>query len=51
VVVLGTVAGQEKYRRRGDALGEDVEDGLRFEIHPVKVLNNETEPFGLARRQ
>src|SRR4029453_3234533 len=53
VPVLGTVVDEEQEARRGQALDEAIEQGLRLAVDPVQVLEDHhpSRDFALAQQQ
>ena len=48
VPVLGPIADEQQEARRRQALDQPVEEGLRFAVHPVKVLHDQDQRLHLA---
>jgi len=51
VVVLGTVVDEEQEARRGQAVGEAIEQGLGLAVDPVQVLEDHHQRLDLALAQ
>ncbi len=48
MAVLGAIVDEEQDRRRGNALHQAVEQGLRLRVDPVEVLQHQDERLDLA---